>query len=110
MVKDKHAKLHEQRLKFNQNSRLQPWIQKKIMKVALDPLEHGYTVKAYEPGWIQINEQKYYQSLLLMPGRLIPEWSAASVDQITQEHVAELAGYEPCLLYTSDAADDASSV
>ena len=68
------------------------------MKFALDPLEHGYTVKAYEPGWIQINEQKYYQSLLLMPGRLIPDWSAASVDQITPEHVAELAGYEPQVL------------
>ena len=98
MVKDKRVKLHEQPLKFNQNSRVQPRIQKKTMKFALDPLEHGYIINSYEPGWIQINEQKYYQSLLLMPDRLIQDWSAASADQITPEHLVELARYEPQVL------------
>ena len=74
------------------------------MKFALDPLEHGYTINSYEPGWIQINEQKYYQSLLLMPDRLIPDWFATSADQITAEHLLELAGYEPQVLLLGTGA------
>jgi uncharacterized protein len=68
------------------------------MKFALDPLEHGYTIKAYEPGWIQINKEKYYQSLLLMPDRLMPDWSVTQADQLTTEHLLALAQYEPQML------------
>jgi uncharacterized protein len=68
------------------------------MKFALDPLEHDYTIKAYEPGWIQINKEKYYQSLLLMPDRLMPDWSVTEADQITKEHLLELAQFEPQVL------------
>ena len=98
MIEDKRAKLHEQRLKFNQNSSVHPYIQKKTMKFALDPLEHGYTIKGYEPGWIQINKEKYFHSLLLMPDRLLPDWPVSDADQITREHVLELLQYKPQLL------------
>ncbi len=98
MIEDKRAKLHEQRLKFNQNSKLHPHIQKTIMKFALDPLEHGYTIKAYESGWIQVNREKYYQSLLLMPDRLMPDWPVSDANQITTEHLLELVQYEPQML------------
>lgn len=98
MIEDKRAKLHEQRLKFNQNSKLHIHIQKKTMKFALDPLEHGYTIKAYEPGWIQINKEKHFHSLLLMPDRLLTDWPVNEADQLTKEHVLELVQYEPQLL------------
>jgi uncharacterized protein len=68
------------------------------MKFALDPLEHGYTIKAYEPGWIQINKEKYYRSVLLMPGLLIPDWPIVETDQITSSHLLDLARYEPQVL------------
>ena len=68
------------------------------MKFALDPLEHGYTVKAYEPGWIQINKEKYHASILLMPGLLVPDWSVREAGQITSRHLLDLARYEPQVL------------
>ncbi len=68
------------------------------MKFALDPLEQGYIVKAYEPGCIQINKEKYLQSLLLMPGQLITDWSVSTAEAITSEDIRVLAEYAPQVL------------
>ncbi len=68
------------------------------MKFALDPQEYGYTIKAYESGWIQVNRKKYYQSLLLLPDQLIPDWSITQASQITSEHLLTLAEYQPQVL------------
>lgn len=70
----------------------------KTMKFALDPLEQGYVIKGYDPGCIQINQQEYHQSLLLMPNKLITDWSVGTVDEITQTDIIMLAEYAPQVL------------
>ena len=68
------------------------------MKFALDPLEQGYTIQAYTSEWIQIDEKKYHQSLLLMPAQILQPWAITAVDQITTETLAELAEFKPQIL------------
>ena len=74
------------------------------MKFALEPLEQGYTIKAYAPEWIQINTEKHYQSLLLMPDQIIGKWPITNSDQISVDDIQVLADYQPQIILLGTGA------
>ena len=68
------------------------------MKFSLVSLDDGYVINSYEPGVIQVNQEKHYSSLLLMPDRLITGWEVDTVGQLTLEQLSAIARYQPDIL------------
>jgi uncharacterized protein len=49
------------------------------MKLHLTTAENTYLVTAYGTGFVEINKQKYMQSLVVMANQLILDWQAADL-------------------------------
>jgi uncharacterized protein len=45
----------------------------------------------YGPGYVAINEQRYEQSLVVLPDRLITDWPATGFDSLVAAHLEPLA-------------------
>jgi uncharacterized protein len=52
------------------------------MKMALDNASGVNIVKSYEPGRVQIREQYFNTSLIVLPGRLFPAWEPRRAQQL----------------------------
>ncbi len=65
------------------------------MKFAQDSSGDGYAIQRYDAGEIIIAETRYRESLILMPDRVITEWSPASVSDLTLEDFQTLAELAP---------------
>lgn len=57
----------------------------------LDQNKSAYQIRAYEPGMIQINEQKLTASAIVTPNQLISDWAPQSVEELT------IASFEPII-------------
>jgi uncharacterized protein len=56
------------------------------------------TVSAYGPDYIEINAQRYTQSLLLSPETPVIEWSCARFEDIKIEDFEQIAKLEPAVV------------
>lgn len=65
------------------------------MKLSLDDNSARYTIRAYGPGHVVVNEEVIRTSVVVLPGRLMRDWSPASMGDLTTEHVEELLALEP---------------
>lgn len=56
----------------------------------------------YGPGYVAINDERYEQSLVVLPDRLITDWPASDFDALAAVHLEPLAdlGLEILLLGT----------
>lgn len=61
-----------------------------VMKFHADPLE-SFSIKAYGPGWIQLPEEKFEQSLILNTEGRQERWSCLSFEALTEMHLEYLA-------------------
>ena len=68
------------------------------MKLARDQGTATYRVRAYEPGWIQVNQETYEQSVLLAPDRLSTDVSARTIAELSGEDLQAAAELEPEIL------------
>ena len=55
----------------------------------------GHFIQGYEPGRIIVDGRGYGESLIVSPERIIPGWGPASADELTEDHLAALAGLAP---------------
>jgi uncharacterized protein len=54
------------------------------MKFLLDDNNEGQTIQRYESGEIIINQVSYRSSLVVLPDRVIDDWSPASLTEMTE--------------------------
>jgi len=59
--------------------------------------DHATTtsIQAHGEGWIQVNGQRYTQSVLVISDQGVKPWPAESFDQLQPGHFAELREFEP---------------
>jgi uncharacterized protein len=62
--------------------------------------QHAFT--GYGPGYVTINNERHEASLVVLPDRLITDWTATDFDSLEAAHLAPLAefGLEIVLLGT----------
>ena len=48
----------------------------------------------YGAGYVMVNQQRFEQSLIVLPDRLIADWEPRSLDELTEAHFAFLAGLD----------------
>lgn len=65
------------------------------MKFILDNSGTGYAIQRYAAGEIVIAETVYRESLILLPDRVVTEWSPSSVEELGQSDVQQLAELDP---------------
>ncbi|MFP4648242.1 MAG: Mth938-like domain-containing protein [Halorhodospira sp.] len=68
------------------------------MKLAQDHGTASYRIRAYEPGWIQINRTVYERSVLLTPEQLSTEIQAQTLTELTAQDLAAALALEPELI------------
>jgi uncharacterized protein len=74
------------------------------MKLHLTQSAGNQLITGYGNGWIEVNETRYEQSLIVLPGLLITDWNVADFDSLDESHFGRLAILKPevVLLGTGD--------
>lgn len=68
------------------------------MKLQPDKQPSLNTVSAYGPNYIEINAQRYTNSLLLSPESPVIEWSCTRFEDIKTEDFEQIAKLEPAVV------------
>lgn len=65
------------------------------MKMHQDSTNGSYRIVRYGPDGVQINEQLYTESLLLMPDQVVTPWPPKRFDELNGSHLAEAQNLNP---------------
>jgi len=65
------------------------------MKLSIDYNTSRYTINAYEPGQIKVNNQSYEKSLLISPESLHLQWQPAHIDDLDEAHIDFILELKP---------------
>ena len=65
------------------------------MKMHQDSLDGSYRIVRYGADGVQINEQIYTQSLLLMPDQIITPWAPTRLEELNSSHLNEAQNLNP---------------
>jgi uncharacterized protein len=68
------------------------------MSLTLDDNHASYQIRAYKPGFIQINQETYTHSLIVSANNLIDNWAPQTLAELTIEHLRTAAELEPAIL------------
>ena len=64
------------------------------MELIKDSVSATYNIQNYTPGTINVSDQEYSHSILLMPDHLSP-WVVPSSESLTIKHIEGLLDYKP---------------
>jgi uncharacterized protein len=65
------------------------------VKFERDSPEGRNTFTGYGPGYVEVNRKRYAASLVVSGDRVIVDWPAASVEEITADHLAAIVELKP---------------
>jgi len=65
------------------------------MKLSIDYNTSKYTIKAYEAGFVTINNDQYSESLIVTPEALVTPWEPSKLEELNQTHIETLIGMKP---------------
>jgi uncharacterized protein len=68
------------------------------MSLTLDENHATYQIRAFKPGFIQVNQQTYTRSLIVAPEKLIENWSPQHISELTRDDVFALTQLHPAIL------------
>jgi uncharacterized protein len=68
------------------------------VKLQLSNPDSGYTFTAYGDDYIDVNGKRYQTNVALLPGQMLPEWTTASFETLTEADFARLAELAPEIL------------
>ena len=68
------------------------------MSLTLDDNQSTYQIRAFKPGFIQINERVFTQSIIVTPNTLIENWVPQHISELTREHLKMITDLHPAVL------------
>ncbi len=66
-----------------------------FMQISLDSTDGVYRILGYANGKIQINDQQYQRSLLVMPDTLVDDWGPSNIQALEPRHLQSVRALEP---------------
>ncbi len=75
------------------------------MELNLDTGEGQYHIRAYNVGFIQINDEKIDHSIIVTPNKLINPWAPQSLPELNAYHFLPLFDLEPDLVLLGTGLD-----
>lgn len=64
----------------------------------LDHNQAKFQIRAYQPGWIQVNEERFTTSLILSANELVIDWAPQTVDALTSALIDRAIALKPDIL------------
>lgn len=74
------------------------------MKLHLQNSGTANSIRAYTPGEVRINEERYVRSLIVTPTQLMPDWGPANFAALATEHFEAIARLQPELVLLGTGA------
>lgn len=68
------------------------------MTLTLDENKANYQIRAYKPGFIQVNEQTLTHSIIISSDKLIDNWEPQHISELRPEHLNAIAAMRPAIL------------
>lgn len=68
------------------------------MELNLDTGEGRYQIRAYTKDFIQVNEQKIRNSLVVMPDKLIEPWPPHCISDLTEQYLQIITDLQPSIV------------
>ena len=68
------------------------------MPLTLDENRATYQIKGFKPGFIQVNETTYTQSIIISPNKLITDWQPQTLSELDAKHLEEIIALSPAIL------------
>ncbi|WP_078120576.1 Mth938-like domain-containing protein [Thiosocius teredinicola] len=68
------------------------------MKMALDGAANTNVVKSYRPGEVQIRQQRYKRSLIVLPNEIVDDWPADDASRLCAADLRPIADRQPEVL------------
>ncbi len=68
------------------------------MKFAQENQDEGYVVTAYGENTISLNGKAFERSLIVASTEFSEDWGVTSIDQLADEHIAQILSFEPELV------------
>ena len=65
------------------------------MRFTLEGDANRYLITRCGPGWINVNEREFHNSMLVSPEKIIADWPPQSLADCTESHFAAIAVLEP---------------
>lgn len=65
------------------------------MKLHLTTAENNYLITAYDEKFIEVNKQRYQQSLIVMPQQLNDNWLVQDFANLTEAQFTQIAELNP---------------
>lgn len=65
------------------------------MKLHLTQAAGQNLFTAYGAGYVQVNQQRFESSVIVMPEQLITDWSPRSLEQLSAAHFEHIASLQP---------------
>ena len=66
-----------------------------ILKLHLSKPVEKNIFSGYGSGYVVVNNKKYENSMITMPDKIIADWQASTVENLTEGHFELLIPYEP---------------
>lgn len=68
------------------------------MSLTLDENQSQFQVKGYKPGFIQVNDKTYNQSIIVTASVLITDWPPQIFSELKLEHLKSVIPLKPAIL------------
>lgn len=68
------------------------------MKLHLTTAENNHLITGYGENYVEINQQRYAQNIIVMPQTLIMDWQASIFADLTEAHFVQVGGLKPELV------------
>ena len=65
------------------------------MKLHLTQSAGSYLITGYGPGWVEVNETRHTQSLIVLPALIATDWQVPGFESLDEAHFEYLAGLAP---------------
>lgn len=74
------------------------------MSLTLDENHATYQIKAFKPGFIQVNDTTLTRSLIVSPTKLITDWSPQALSELHAQDLQEVLSFQPAILLIGTGA------
>jgi uncharacterized protein len=68
------------------------------MSLTLDDNQANYQIRGFKPGFIQVNQQLYTNSIIVTPNKLIEDWAPQQITELTHDHLKMIISLHPDIL------------
>lgn len=68
------------------------------MPLTLDENKANFQIRAYKPGFIQVNDITLSQSIIISPTQLITDWPPQTLVELTATHLDQIIALDPAIL------------